>query len=356
MAEETYLTATPRGEVRGPVFFRHDVGPTPGRLHEPSADTRGNLWTTPIVDWTLWRYATATGELERIRLTELKPDEEWTGHLWPVAYGSEVYLCLPDKDYLLVYDQDRRVLTKYPSPVGAEHIYGGFASPRRERIYFYTCGSEGVGGAVIEWDPVQHSGGVFACPYMLSGNLYMTFLDDDRGEIWGSTYTGNDLVRFDVKAQQWTGHWKCPYPDATPTPSNEVVDGRLYVADHLNGRIIPFRVATGVWEEPIAVPGYREWFGYISGGWYYRGLFYFAHSTWTGGTNSLDGQPHHFLGTLTVFDPRRRAFSRLDIPARPGEGFMCDYLLEIGGEFFLLAANRQPPLNAVVLRTSRPRP
>lgn len=356
MANEGLLTATPRGEVRGPVFFRHDVGPTPGRLHEPSADTRGNIWTTPIVDWTLWRYATATGELERLQLRELEPDEPWSGHLWPVAYGSEVYLCVPDKDYLLVYDQDTRTIARYAAPARAEHIYGGFASPRRARVYLYTCGKEGQGGAVIEWDPARHQGEAFVCPYTLSGDLYMTFLDDGRGEVWGSTYTGNDLVRFDVKARQWTGHWKCPYPNTTPTPSNEVVDGRLYVADHLNGRIIPFRVADGVWEEPIPVPGYGEWFGYVSGGWYYRGLFYFVHSTWIGGTDSIDGQPHHFLGTLTVFDPRRRAFSRLDIPARSGEEFMCDYLLEVGGELFLLAANRHPPLNAVILRTSRPRP
>ncbi len=124
----------------------------------------------------------------------------------------------------------------------------------------------------------------------------------------------------------------------------------------LRSTLFAVRVADGVWEEPIPVPGYGEWFGYVSGGWYYRGLFYFVHSTWIGGTASIDGQPHHFLGTLTVFDPRRRAFSRLDIPARSGEEFMCDYLLEVGGELFLLAANRNPPLNAVILRTSRPRP
>jgi hypothetical protein len=181
----------------------------------------------------------------------------------------------------------------------------------------------------------------------------MTFLSERRGELWGSTYTGNDLVRFDVQQRQWTGHWQSPLAGATPTPANEIFDDVLYVSDHLNGRLLPFTVSTGIWGAPVPVPGYREWFGCLSGGWAYGGLIYLVHSTWMGGNRSLDGKPHHFLGSITVFDPRTRAFSRLDIPARPGEEFMCDYLIEVGGEFCLLAVNRQPPNTAVVLRTSQ---
>jgi len=353
MAAQELLTATGQGDVKTPVFLRHDIGYAPGRLHEPSADERGNLWTSPL-DGTLWRYETGSGRLEIIRLVDVKADEDWSGHLWPVASGREVYLCCPDKSHLPVYDQDRREITTYPLPGGCGPVYGGFASARDKRIYFYSTGRSGVGSAVVVWDPAAHTGEVFPCPYALSGDLYMTFMEESRGELWGSTYTGNDLVRFDVRRREWTGHWKSPLAGATPTPANAVFGDTLYVSDHLGGRLLPFDVSSGTWGEPIPVPGYREWFGYISGGWVFRGLIYFVHSTWIGGNDSLDGKPHHFLGSLTVFDPQSRAFSRLDIPARPGEEFMCDYLLEVGGQLFLLAVNSQAPHNAVILRTSPP--
>jgi hypothetical protein len=44
----------------------------------------------------------------------------------------------------------------------------------------------------------------------------------------------------------------------------------------------------------------------------------------------------------------------LDLPTRPGEAFMCDYLLQVEGELYLLAVDGQTPGTAVVLRTSRP--
>ena len=344
------MTATGHGAVVTPTFVRHDLGPAPGRLHEPSADERGNLWTSPL-DRTLWRYDTRGGALEIIRLAEVKADEDWGGHLWPVAYGHEVYLCCPTKRHLPVYDQDRRTVTNYPLPAGCGPVYGGFASPARGRVYLYATGHGGKGGAVIVWNPASHTGEVYPCPYPLSGELYMTFLSETRGEMWGSTYTGNDLVRFEVNSRQWTGHYTSPLAGATPTPANEAFGDTLYVSDHLGGRLLPFTVSTGTWEEPIPVPGYREWFGYLSGGYAFAGLIYFVHSTWTGGDGSIDGKPHHFIGSLTVFDPRTRQFSRLDVPARPGEEFMCDYLQEVEGRLYLLAVNSRPPQTAVVVAT-----
>jgi len=346
-----------RGDVRTPTFYRHDVGVSPGgRLHEPSADAHGNLWTSPC-DGTLWRYHVPTGRLTILNLKEIT-GFDWKGlHLWPVAYEREVYLCCPTLPTLWVYHWDTRKAESYDLPPENPQVYGGFAPPGWSSVYFYAAplvGQRSVPG-VTKWDPKARRFTCFPCAYRLSGELYMTFADAKRREIWGSTYTSNDLVRFDTRIDHWTGHWKSPLEGAASTPSNLFVGDTLFVSDHLRGRLVPFDTKRETWGDPIPVPGFREWFGYLSGGMAFRNLIYFCHSTWTGGNNSLDGKPHHFLGTWTVFDPRARRFSRLDIPAREGESFMSDYALEVNGVFCLLAVDSSAPYTAVVCRSSQPR-
>ena len=337
---------TGKGDVKTPVFHRHDFGVSlGGRLHEPSGDEDGNLWTSPL-DGSLWRYHVPSGRLEILDL-KAATRREWKGlHLWPIAYGSEVYLCSPSLPELWVLERDSGQVKRYPFPHANPQVYGGFALLRWRQVWLYDTSAPGV----LKWDPATHTGVLFRCPYIPSGTLYMTFADEKRREIWGSTYTGNDLVRFDTAKDEWTGHWKSPLEKATPTPTNAVFGNRLYVSDHLNGRLMPFDCGTGEWGEPIPVPGYREWFGYLSGGWVFRGLIYFCHSTWTGGDSSLDGKPHHFIGAWTVFDPKTRRFSRLDIPTREGESLMSDYALTVRGELCILAVDMTPPYTAVVLR------
>lgn len=358
MPERSVLTAEGKGDVRTPTFYRHDIGAAPGRFHEPSGDERGYLYTSPL-DGSLWRYHVPTG---RVEIRDLKEETgiEWKGlHLWPVAYQRDIYLCCPNLRKLWVYDWDARKATAFDLPSEIPNIYGGFAVPKWSCIYFYSAplGRQKSFPAVIQWDPKTRKFTCFPCPYQLSGDLYMTFADTKRQEIWGSTYVAPDLVRFDTRTNRWTGHWTTPFHGegdrpASATPGNAFVGDMLYTSDHLNGRLVPFDAGTGQWGEPIPVPGYREWFGYLSGGFAFRGLLYIVHSTWTGGTSSLDGKPHRFIGRLSVFDPRRKRFSRLDIPTREGEDFMADYMVDANGVLCILAADKNPPQTAVVLRSS----
>ncbi|MBI3920361.1 MAG: hypothetical protein HY318_02995, partial [Armatimonadetes bacterium] len=264
------------------------------------------------------------------------------------AHGHEVHLCCPSLPRLWVYESDTKQVKQYDFPHANPEVYGGFAAKGSPWIYFYDTRAPGI----LKWNATSHSGTFHPCPYTLSGTLYMTFLGGKRKEIWGSTYTGNDLVRFDLRVDQWTGQWKCPLEKATPTPADEVFGDTLYLSDHLNGRLVPFNAKTGKWGEPIALPGYGEWFGYVSGGWVHRGLIYCCHSTWVGGNDSIDGKPHHFLGTWTVFDPKTGKLSRLDFPVQGSEDFMSDYAATVKGQLYLLAVNSNPPYNAVILSTS----
>ena len=343
------LTAKAVGGVDVPPFYRHDVGTAPGRMHEPTAGPDGTIWTSPL-DGTLWRYDTATGAVEIQDLQKLT-GRGWKGlHLWPVARGRDVYLCSPTLPELWVYHRDGGTARAYRFPHDKPAVYGGFVVPGWDRVWFYDTARP----AVLGWDPGRQTGELYPCPYRLSGTLYMTFADPERRELWGSTYTGNDLVRFDVRAAKWTGHFRCPLPKATPTPANAFFGPTLYASDHLNGRLVPFDPAAGRWGDPVAVPGFREWFGYLSGGWHFRGKLYFCHSTWTGGNDSLDGEPHHFLGSWTVFDPKTRRFARLDIPTRDGEDrkyLQADYCAVHDDELFILAVNAKAPRTALVLRT-----
>jgi streptogramin lyase len=353
---ERPLRASGKGEVKTPTFYRHDLGTAPARLHEPSADVEGNLWTSPL-DGSLWRYHTPTGQLEILDLKALA-GKEWKGlHLWPVARGREVYLCCPTLHEMWVLDKDTHQVRQYPLPSENPQAYGGFSVPEWQHIYFYPAPLVGQKSspAVLKWDPRTHQCQYFPCPYQLSGELYMTFADRKRKELWGSTYVGNDLVRFDVAKDQWSGHWKSPLDGATPTPANELFGDTLYVSDHLNGRLVPFNVGSGKWGSPVPIPGYRDWFGYVGGGVVFRGLIYLCHSTWTGGSGSIDGEPHHFIGSWSVFDPKTHRFSRLDIPVRPGESvdaFQADYGLVVRGDLCILAVSATQPQTAVVLRSA----
>ena len=340
---------TGRGAVTTPRFYRQDIGTAPGRMHEPTAGTDGNLWTSPL-DGNLWQYDTQSGQ------TQIHDLQRWTGrswqglHLWPVASESLVYLCTPGLPELHVWDRQQKRLTTHAFPHAQPSVYGGFVEPTWPHIYLYDTRH----ASVLKWDPATQTGQHFPCPYRLSGTLYMTFIERRRQEIWGSTYTGNDIVRFDTAEDRWTAHYKCPLAGATPTAGGKVFGDTLYVSDHLNGRLVPLHADTGVWGEPIPVPGYREWFGYLSGGWHFRGQLYMCHSTWTGGNRSLDGQPHHFLGSWTVFDPRTRQFSRLDLPVRDAEvrgDLMSDYCAVCDDHLYILAVNRKPPRNVIVLKS-----
>ena len=342
--------STGRGDVQTPVFYRHDIGTAPGRLHEPSVGRDGNIWTSPL-DGNLWRYHAPSGEVEIFDLQELT-GRNWAGlHLWPIAQANSILLCTPKLPLLWVWDRAADKVTQYAFPHDQPSVYGGFVVDGWNHIYLYDTKHQ----SVLKWDPAAGRGVHFPCPYELSGTLYMSFVDRQRQEYWGSTYTGNDLVRFDVKSEQWTGHFKCPLAGATPTAGGRVFHGdTLYVSDHLNGRIIPLNIETKQWSDPIPVPGYRDWFGYLSGGFLFRDTLYLDHSTWTGGTSSIDGEPHHFIGSWTVFDPHTREFSRLDIPTRGGEEskyLQSDYCAAYDNELYILAVDRRPPHRVVVHRS-----
>lgn len=346
------LVAAGVGEVRTPEFYRVDIGTAPGRMHEPTAGADGSIWTSPL-DGTLWRYDAVTGEVEVFDL-ETVTGRAWRGlHLWPVAGGGKVYLCTPSLPQMWCWDRSSGSVARHEFPHAEPAVYGGFADPEQPLLYLYDTGQ----ASVVVWNTETDTGEDYPCPYELSGTLYMTFLDAERKEVWGSTYTGNDIVRFDVTQREWTAQYKCPDEKATPTAGMKVFDGMLYVADHLNGRIYPLHAETGEWEAPISVPGYGDWFGYMSSGWHFRGQLYHCHSTWTGGNSSLDGEPHHFIGTWTVFDPKSREFSRLEIPTREGETrryLMSDYCATHANELYILAVNREAPQNVIVLQSRRP--
>lgn len=348
-AADPPLSTTGIGDVPTPRFYRRDIGVAPGRMHEPTAGTDGQIWTSPL-DGNLWQYDTRSGQTT-IHDLRMLTGREWKGlHLWPIAHGPKVYLCSPSLPELTVWNRDLQRVTSHPFPHAQPAVYGGFVEPEWPQVYFYDTKH----ASVIRWNPETETGENFPCPYQLSGTLYMSFALRDRHELWGSTYTGNDLVRFDTKTLQWTAHFRCPHAEATPTAGGLIQNNTLFVSDHLQGRIFPLNIDTGEWGEPIPVPGYKEWFGYVSGGWPFGGKLYFCHSTWTGGTNSLDGEPHHFLGTWSVFDPESRKFSRLEFPLREGEErkyLMSDYCATFDDQLFLLAVNQKPPYTVIVLQS-----
>ena len=349
--EKRLLTTRGRGDVATPLFFRHDIGSAPSRLHEPSVGPDGNMWTSPL-DGTLWRYHCPSGDNEKIDLKTLT-GRSWRGlHLWPLAHGKQVLLCTPGLSRLWVWHRDTGRVSQHRFPHERPAVHGGPALPGSNTILLYDTRHS----AVLLWDAVGHTGELFPCPYKLRGELYMMFADTRHSTYWGSTWNGNDIVRFDLKQRRWTGHFRHASATASTIVGGRVFDGKtVYVSNMFQGQLIPLDTVTGQWGQPIPVPGFGKWFGYLSGGFLFGDHLYFDHSTWTGGNGSIDGQPHHFIGSWTVFDPATRKFSRLDFPTRPGERLsqlQSDYAVAYRDNLFLVAVNRQAPRTAIVLRST----
>ena len=133
--------------------------------------------------------------------------------MWPVAAGDDLYLCSPALPRFWVWHRDRKEVKQYAFPHGRPSVYGGFVVDGWDHAYFYDTRHM----SVLKWDPKTQTGRNFPCPYELSDTLYMSFAEQDRHEIWGSTYTGNDIVRFDIKKEKWTAHFRCPLDKSTPT-------------------------------------------------------------------------------------------------------------------------------------------
>lgn len=346
---EEVLTTEGIGDAKTPRFYRVNIGSAPGRMHEPTAGTDGNIWTSPL-DGNLWQYDTKSGKTHIHDLQKLT-GRKWSEiHLWPIASGQQVYLCTPSLAKLHIWNREVNRVTSHDFPHAKPSVYGGYICQSSPYLYLYDTKHS----SVLKWNTEAMTGQNFPCPYQLSNTLYMTFIDHDRQEYWGSTWNGNDIVRFDIEREKWTGHFKCPEKGATPTAGGKVFGNKLFVSDHLNGRIFPLDADSGEWGQPIPVPGYGKWFGYVSGGWHFRGKLYLCHSTWTGGNNSLDGEPHHFIGTWSVFDPKSSAFSQLAMPTRADEErqyLMSDYCAVSGDDLFILAVNQKPPNTVIVLQS-----
>ncbi|MBI3986911.1 MAG: hypothetical protein HY343_08335, partial [Lentisphaerae bacterium] len=103
-----------------------------------------------------------------------------------------------------------------------------------------------------------------------------------------------------------------------------------YYSDTAAGRLLPFRLDSQRWDEPIPIPGYGSIFGYVGGGVTFQGRGYYSLSTYRYAskldpkTNTIiappdahigvDGYDHRFLDRTLVFDPVARAFDFLAVP------------------------------------------
>jgi hypothetical protein len=127
-ADEPMLTTEGIGDVKTPRFYRRDINVAPDRVHEPTAGTDGNIWTSPI-DGSLWHYDTKTGQTTIHDLKRLT-GRDWKGlHLWPIAQGSKVYLCTPGLPELHVWDRKRSRVVSHPFPHQRPSVDGGFVEP-----------------------------------------------------------------------------------------------------------------------------------------------------------------------------------------------------------------------------------
>lgn len=257
------------------------------------------------------------------------------------CFGGMLVVTVQNGAEYLVYDPVAQVTHARPIPGEDPHVWYTQKLPDGRLVLF----ERHYNRLLLLTEPLGEPL-VIDCPY--TGNIAGGRVGHD-GLLYMSVINPARLIRFDPARNQFVDEIPCPRTDAS-LGGCIFHDGMLYSADSPRGVFYSLNVQTGVWQEPIPVPGYGEVFGFIGGSASHQGKGYFALSTYrypsridpatgkiitvdpaTGEAVSpeiaaigCDGKPHRFIGRQLVFDPAAQAFDFLDAPAQPdGEPLLC---------------------------------
>ena len=325
-------------------FYRHDEIQT-SRPFAFDVDEDDWLWEGGKRDCLMGRHL-RTAECVEIPVPEMGQRPLYQAFAWE----GKLVFTLGQSPFYLVYDPRRRTCVRREVPAAKAIVWYGAKTPNGKLILFERSESK-----ALILDGPDAAPRVVACPF--EGQLSSGFPLDD-GYLYASLSDPARVIRFDLKKERFVDENPAPFPEATLGGSSGHVHGRtLYLWDTAKGRFLTLDLETGKWLDPIRTPDHGKVYGFIGGGFGFKGKFYnclstYAHpsklDTKTGkiprpeGPLTVDGRmPPRFMERLLVFDPEARTFDYLAAPEQPdGVPLLCYSWTD--GERFVITGTMIP--------------
>ncbi len=312
----------------------------------PDYDDEGFLWFGRD---KFFRYNPRTFGSEEVDSSFLNGNE----YSQCLCQGDKVYILTQKSPFIYIYNQLKHEYTKAPLPDSECNIWYGTRVPGDPRLYLYARNRS----KLVVWDTEKDKGKEI--PYPADMDLWSGFYIAADEAIYSFTLDAKPcrLVRFDLTKQEYDAVIPAPDPSCVITGVNPVGNS-VYCADRFTGRIIPFDFVKRRWSDPIHAPGFRTSYGFVGLGTTFEGKAYYCLSTYIGAMQwdfkenkyipkkgdaiGVDGQNHHFLNKLLVYDPKAEEFSFLEADS-PGKYPLMCYSIVCGGRLIITGFNLGDP-------------
>ena len=299
-------------------LYRHDEILTP-RPYAFDVDDQDWLWEGSGGENRLAGHHLRTAELVQVSLPEMGGRSVFSVFAW----HEKLVLVLGEAPYYLIYDPHTRTCTRRPIASSDKAIiWYGVKTPQDTLLLYERHTSHTLVLDAPEAEPR-------VVPFPYRGQLGAGCLFED-GLVYSTLIDPARVVRFDPVAERYVDEIHAPSPDLSLIPTH-MHEGTLYCANTSGGALYPYHLASQRWLDPIPTPDYGTVYGFIGGGFSFRGKAFMTLSTYahpsridakTGkliipdGPLTVDGRPPRFLDRFLIFDPVTQSFDYLVAPAQ----------------------------------------
>jgi hypothetical protein len=208
-------------------------------------------------------------------------------------------------------------------------IYGGvIAGPC---AYLFDCAH-----GIYRWDTRDDSSAFY--PYTLPGRPLVggRYVESQHAIYgvpwWQEGQPPTPLVKFDLKTHKYVAAFQPPWENVRTMPPVQVGD-TLYTTDMFGGTLMLFDLRTERWVRRYRLPDYDKTWKYttacaVLGPYLICNLSTFQGVKNANGTYGFDGQRHHFVNQILVFDMRHERAGFVPVPTLSSTGYATIAYLE----------------------------
>ncbi len=320
------------------------LGIETNRLRGVTFDARGTAWIALVENdrRKVVKADPVTGKSEVVLVTaEPNTDKLYLDYVVPV--GDELFVCGGWYPRQIIFDPKTRKARELELKKPGPEIFNALVVDRT--VYSFD-GNNGI----YVWKPGDWTSELIPRPKPGKGPFAGAYAATDNAlycPMWwkeGMAET-QPLLRFDLKTKKWTT-LDPPWPGSKPMLPVEVKD-KLFVADMFGGQLMVFDLSSQKFEARHALPGYGKTWKYLAtftahGPFVMGVLSTFAGVPNANNTFGFDGNPHHFVNRILVFDTRDGSAAMVPVPSLSGNGYATIAYLQPRGDSLYLTCVDSP--------------
>lgn len=250
--------------------------------------------------------------------------------------GKKIVVCGGGYARQVILDRKTGQRTEKPLVKPEPLIYGGIVVG--ESAYLFDCNH-----GIYRWDTRDDTSEFY--PYTLPGRplvggLYVPQQEAIYGVSWWQEgRPPTPLVKFDLKTKQFAAAFSPPWNDVRTMPPVLVGD-TLVMSDMFGGALMRFDLKTERWLDRYRLPDYGQTWKYttactVFGPYVVCNLSTFQGVKNTNGTYGFDGQRHHFVNKILIFDTRSAKAAIVPVPTLSPNGYATiAYLQTLQGKLY----------------------